>query len=233
MAMEDYFLMFQGSSADPNLASPPAQVNFSGNFASAGPSDVSNDGSILQESFNYLNSAENILNSALNNGSINSAQYNADQARVQQFQMYNVFMFDTYQLEYDTVYPPASYPPYDNNHIPAVNSLYFNTLLKDITTLTSWEDQLSFTGLVDDQYFLIEYDGTSLHFLPSDLEQRSQRVQWREHVGYRSSQTDERQQLPRRQPHDGPAQRFLGPTTPPHLLPVAPTSINATGISSS
>ena len=152
--MEDYFVMFNGTSADPNLSGPPARVTFNGNanLATSGASSiVASDKSILQEAFAYFDAADNDLTNAFNsgnNGTITTTQYAADQARVDQLRMYMGFLFDQYKLESD--FNAEGYTP---SNLPTQTSPYFNTLLNDLTNQVIWVDSLAFTEEVDTEAY--------------------------------------------------------------------------------
>ena len=135
--MEDYEVMFNGTAADPNLWGPPAAVSFNGANV-AGNTKSAGDLGILQQTFGYLDAAENALTNALNNSSITSTQYNADQARVEQIQMYNLFLFDEYKLESDCY----TYNIGGVNSAPPVSSSAFTAIINDLYNLASWVDDL-------------------------------------------------------------------------------------------
>ncbi len=160
--MEDYSVLFNGTGADPNLSSPPTQMTFNGmafgafgepvgtyTLPTATPSFniVVREDLALQQAFTYVNNADSTLSTALGNGSITSAQYNTYQARVDQIRMYDHFMFLEYQLESDYFGLGA------NVSNPAINSANFNTILTDLTNLTSWVNDLVTTDLVDTTNF--------------------------------------------------------------------------------
>ena len=160
-AMEDDFVMFMGSAADPNLASPPAMATFSGlSFGAFGESGalvgfnaLVNDDLALQKSFGYLNTADTALTTAYNSGhnaSFTTAQYNADWARVDQLRMYDEFLFDEYKIESD-------YSALGLNKTPTINSASFNLILGDLYNEVYWVNDLINTGQIDtanfDEYF--------------------------------------------------------------------------------
>ena len=158
--MEDYFVMFNGTSADPNLAGPPAQVTFDGNamtFNSLSQANaaVVSDAAILTQAFGYFNTADTDLTTAYNNGnsgSITTTQYAADQARVDQLRMYVIFLYDQYKVELD--YNAGGYT---NNSQPGQNSPSFNALLNDLVNETLWVDNLAFAEEVDAQAYQVWY----------------------------------------------------------------------------
>ena len=178
--MEDYTVLFEGSAADPNLASPPTQMTFDG-FAYGSMGEpvgafdlptttpafniVASDDLALQQALTYVNNADNTLSTALSNGSINATQYNTYQYRVDQIRMYDHFMFLEYQLESDY------YGMHDDVTPPAVNSANFNTIVTDLTNVASWVDSLVTTDLVDTTNFdsttnfeLFAYDELSYYW---------------------------------------------------------------------
>ncbi len=158
--MEDYYVSMEGIAADPNLSSPPTMMNFDGlAFGGFGeplgtfglPTTTPNfniavsDDLALQQAFPYLNSAENSLVTAYNNGhnaSFTTAQFNADQARVDQVRMYEIYLFDEYKLESD-------YFALGANTTPAINSAAFNVILNDMTNEVTWVDSLTDTNLIN------------------------------------------------------------------------------------
>ncbi len=154
--MEDYTVLFEGSAADPNLASPPAQMTFDGLAFGAfgepvgtfGQADTTPDFNVvvsdnlaLQQSFGYLNAADNTLSTALGNGSITSDQYNTYQARVDQIRMYDHYLFLEYKVESD-------YYGLGTNTTPAINSANFNLILNDLGNVAIWVNDLVTTNLV-------------------------------------------------------------------------------------
>ena len=162
--MEDYTVLFDGSAADPNLASPPAQMAFDGlafgafgepvgTFGQAdttpGFNVVVSDNLALQQSYGYLNAADNTLSAALANSSITSTQYNTYQARVDQIRMYDHYMFLEYKVESD-------YYGLGTNTTPAINSANFNLILNDLDNVAIWVNDLVTTNLVSASNF----DGT-------------------------------------------------------------------------
>ncbi len=165
-SMEDYFVMFNGISADPNLSSPPAQVSFNGNAVtinslSQAATAVANDKSILKEAYGYFGQADTALTTAYNsghNGSFTTAQYAADQSRVDQLRMYMVYLFDQYQVELD-----YNNEGYTNSNLPPKTSPYFNTLLNDLTNETVWADSLAFTQEVDTEAYVTWFAGTGVY----------------------------------------------------------------------
>ncbi len=156
--MEDYNVLFNGSAADPNLASPPAQVTFDGlAFGAFGEpvgtygqpnttppfNVVVSDNLALQQSFGYLDAADTSLANAYNNGhnaSFTTTQYNTYQARVDQFRMYNQFLFYEYKVESD--YFGLA------NKTPAINSANFNLILGDLDNVAIWVNDLVSTNLI-------------------------------------------------------------------------------------
>ena len=164
--MEDYTVLFNGSAADPNLSSPPAQMSFDGlafgafgeplgTFGQPNPippfNTVVSDNLALQQSYSYLDAADTSLTNAYNNGhngSFTTAQYNADQARVDQIRMYNHFLFLEYKVESD-YYGLA-------NKTPAINSTNFNLILNDLDNVAIWVNDLVSTNLINADNF----DGT-------------------------------------------------------------------------
>ena len=160
-AMEDDFVMFMGSAADPNLASPPGMATFRvlecGALGESGVglvfNAIVNDNLALQKSFGYLDTASSDLLAAYNSGhnaSFTTAQYNADQARVDQMRMYDEFLFLEYKIEYD-------YSALGLNKTPTVNSASFNLILGDLYNVVYWANDLVNTDLIDasnfDEYF--------------------------------------------------------------------------------
>ncbi len=155
--MEDYTVLFDGSAADPNLASPPAQMSFDGlafgafgepvgNFGQPNPvpdfNTVVSDNLALQQSYGYLDAASSTLSAALANSSITSTQYNTYQARVDQMRMYNHYMFLEYKVESD-------YFGLGTNTTPAINSANFNLILNDLDNVAIWVNALVSTNLVN------------------------------------------------------------------------------------
>ncbi len=163
-AMEDYSVLFNGTAADPSLSSPPTKVvSFSGvAFINngGGQSTVTTDGDTLDEAFAYLDAAENTLINANSSGTITSTQFMTDQARVDQIRMYDQFLFYEYKLESDY------YSLGIENGNPAINSAHFNTILKDLTNLSSWTDGLLSTNLVNTDNFNTDFQSLTY----SDLE---------------------------------------------------------------
>ena len=165
--MEDYTVLFNGTAADPNLWGLPASiVSFSGtNFSGGKPK---NDLSVLQQTFGYLDAAENALTNAYNNGnngSFNTTQYNADQARVDQIRMYNLFLFDEYKLELDCYTYNIGTDP-----TPPLTSGAFTTILADLTNVASWVNDLYSTNLVNTTSYLANFqsDFTDLSYFWSN-----------------------------------------------------------------
>ncbi len=160
-AMEDDFVMFMGSAADPSLPSPPAMATFSGfefgafgeTGALLGEGAVANDDLILQKSFGYLDSASSALLTAYNSGhnaSFTLSQYNAAQDRVDQLRMYDEFLFLEYKIESD-------YYNLGVNKTPTINSASFNLIMNDLYNEVYWVNDLINTGQIDtanfDEYF--------------------------------------------------------------------------------
>ncbi len=149
LAMQDYFVLFNGTAADPALVSPPTMEDFGGHaFGPDGNSgQVSSDEAILQSAFAYVDTADSALTTAYNSGhnvSFTTAQYNADQARVDQVRLYDQFLFLEYQLESD-------YYKYgvNNNGSPAFTSPAFLAIMNDLTVESEWVDDLINTNEVD------------------------------------------------------------------------------------
>ena len=86
VGMEDYFVLFNGTSADPNLSSTTLGQSWSGH-AWGNATQVDLDEAILQYAFSDVDAADTALTNAYNSGhnaSFTKAQHDADQARVDQ-----------------------------------------------------------------------------------------------------------------------------------------------------